>query len=219
MTSNNVSHAPVLQYVINDSLHQLFDAVNVVSVQGYDEDRRVIYWNEGSELIYGFTKEEASGRKLEDLIIPEHMRKLVVAAHSDWIRKGVEIPASEITLRHKSGKDVNVFSSHVLFTNSYNKKQMYCIDVNLADVKHAQSEALFKEKMLKTIIEAIPDLFFLMEVDGTIIDSHGADQNNLYFSPNQFIGKRLIDILPAEVVNYFQTHIDTILQKKRDSNL
>ncbi|GAA0819558.1 EAL domain-containing protein [Colwellia sp. D2M02] len=214
MKSHSVNNALTQQYVINDSLHQLFDAVNVVSVQGYDEDRRVIYWNVGSELLYGYSKAEALGKKIEELIIPEAMCEFVIAAHREWITKGVEIPAAEITLQDKYGQDINVFSSHVLFTNQYNKKQMYCLDVNLADVKQAQSQAQLKERMVKTIIEAIPDLFFLMEVDGTIIDYHGSDQKNLYFAPEQFIGKRLVELLPSAVVNKFQSHIDKIINQE-----
>jgi len=202
------------QYVINDSLHQLFDAVDAVSVQGYDENRQVIYWNFGSELLYGYTQEEATGQKLEDLIIPESIRELVVAAHSDWITKGIEIPASEITLCHKNGSDVNVFSSHVLFTNQNNKKQMYCIDVNLADVKYAQSQALFNEHMLEAIIKAIPDLYFLMEVDGTIIDYHSGDHKNISVVPNQVIGKRIAETLPNEIVSKFQTNIDKVINNE-----
>ena len=214
MKSSNAEKAPTHQYVLNDSLHQLFDAVNIVSVQGYDEQRRVIYWNVGSELLYGYSQKEALGQKLEDLIIPHSMREIVIGAHSDWLNKGIEIPASEITLCHKNGNDVNVFSSHALFTNQYNKKQMYCIDVNLADVKHAQSEVLFKEHMLETIFDAIPDLFFLMEVDATIVDYHTGDEKNLYISPHQFIGQRMTDILPPEVVSKFQSHVDKILQQE-----
>jgi diguanylate cyclase (GGDEF)-like protein/PAS domain S-box-containing protein len=214
MEFNTVNNVIISQYIINDALHQLFDAVDSISVQGYDEDRRVIYWNVGSELLYGYSKEEASGKKLEDLIIPDPMRETVITAHIDWITQGTEIPSSEVTLRDKNGYDVNVFSSHVLFVNQYNKKQMYCIDVNLADVKYAQSEALIKEHMLETIIEAIPDLFFLMEIDGTIIDYHVGDQKNLYIVPNEFVGKRIMDILPDEVVSKFQIHIAKILQQE-----
>jgi len=45
------------QFIVNDPLHYLFDAVNTIAVQGYDENRRVIYWNKGSELLYGYTSE------------------------------------------------------------------------------------------------------------------------------------------------------------------
>ena len=36
------------EFVVDDPLHQLFDAVDAIAVQGYDANRRVIYWNQGS---------------------------------------------------------------------------------------------------------------------------------------------------------------------------
>tara|TARA_R110002012_G_scaffold103006_1_gene242745 strand:+ start:5859 stop:7916 length:2058 start_codon:yes stop_codon:yes gene_type:complete len=202
------------QYVINDPLHQLFDAVNAISVQGYDEQRRVIYWNEGSELLYGYSKEEAIGEKIENLIIPNALREIVIDAHHNWITKGIEIPASEITLRKKDGTEISVFSSHVMFTNQYNNKQMYCIDIDLTDVRQAQAQALFKEHMLETIFEAIPDLFFLMKADGTILDYHASNKNYLYVSASELIGKNMADVLPKKVANQFQSHIAKALQQK-----
>jgi diguanylate cyclase (GGDEF)-like protein/PAS domain S-box-containing protein len=215
MKSNKVNRNNLIttQYVVDDTLHQLFDVVNIISVQGYNQERRVIYWNTGSELLYGYSKEEALGQKLEDLIIPKGMRELVVNAHTDWIKKDIEIPSSEITLQHKNGNPVNVFSSHVMFTNKYSQKQMYCIDVNLADVKQAQAKAQLKENMFETIIEAIPDLFLLIEVDGTIIDSHAGDRNNFCRAPQQFIGKHISNILPKQVVNKFKIHMAKIVKQ------
>ncbi|MCW8866643.1 MAG: PAS domain S-box protein, partial [Colwellia sp.] len=169
MESSEVTSLLSHQYELNDPLHQLFDVVDAIAVQGYDENRQVIYWNKGSELLYGYSKEEALGRRLEDLIIPESFKPSVIEDIQRWLEQGIAVPASELTLRHKDGQDVNIYSSHVLFTNQNNKKQLYCIDVNLADVKHAQAQTTFKEHMLEAAFEAIPDLFFLMEEDGTII--------------------------------------------------
>ena len=208
MAPNKTNNMPTHQYVTNDPLHQLFDAVDSISVQGYDEQRRVIYWNKGSELLYGYSQQEAIGKKLEDLIIPAPMREPVVEAHSNWIKHDIEIPASELTLKHKAGNDVAVFSSHVMFTNQYETKQMYCIDVDLSEVHKAQAEATFNASMLKTIFEAIPDLFFVLEQDGTIADYHANNNNDLYVSPKQFIGKKMIDVLPEKVAHKFQLHIE-----------
>ena len=214
MDSSKIYKMLTHQYVINDPLHQLFDAVNAISVQGYDEQRRVIYWNEGSELLYGYSKEEATGEKIENLIIPNALREIVIDAHHNWITKGIEIPASEITLRKKDGTEISVFSSHVMFTNQYNNKQMYCIDIDLTDVRQAQAQALFKEHMLETIFEAIPDLFFLMKADGTILDYHASNKNYLYVSASELIGKNMADVLPKKVANQFQSHIAKALQQK-----
>ena len=213
MAPHKANNMSAHQYVTNDPLHQLFDAVDSVSVQGYDEQRRVIYWNKGSELLYGYSHQEAIGKKLEDLIIPAPMREPVIEAHSNWIKHDIEIPASELTLKHKKGNDVAVFSSHVMFTNQYNTKQMYCIDIDLSEVHKAQAEATFNANMLKTIFEAIPDLFFVLEQDGTITDYHAGNNNDLYIPPQQFIGKKMIDVLPKKVAKKFQIHIEkTIAQ-------
>ncbi len=214
MESSEVINVLSRQYILNDSVHQLFEAVKSIAVQGYDENRRVIFWNKGSELLYGYTKAQALGKKLEDLIIPKSMKASVVEGIANWIENDVEIPASELTLHHKDGSDVCVFSSHVLFTNQYNKKQMYCIDVNLTDVKQAQWQVVFKEHMLEAAFEAIPDLFFLMDENGTIIDYHASNKKNRYVSPEEFIRRPMVEILPEEVARKFKSHIANVIQQE-----
>ena len=191
---------------IKAAIYQLFDAVDALSVQGYDEERKVIYWNSGSELLYGYTKEEALGKKLEELIFPEHMCDFAIMAHNAWIEKGIKIPAQEVTLQSKDGGDVNVFSSHVLFTNEHKKHEMYCIDINLADVKKAQAKANFKENMLEAVFKATPDLFFLVEEDGTIIDYHSGNTKNLHSAPDDCIGKTIMDLFPESTGRKFEAH-------------
>ena len=199
------------QIATEDSIHKLFDAVNAISVQGYDEERRVVYWNVGSELLYGYSKKEALGKKLETLIIPEHMHSFVISSHKAWLEDGIEIPGAEMTLHNKNRNEVSVFSSHVLFTNQYNKQIMYCIDIDLAQVRHAQAQAVFKENMLKAVFEATPDLFFLMDENGTIIDYHANDKQKLYIEENDFIGKHMLGLLPANITRQFKTHITEVI--------
>jgi diguanylate cyclase (GGDEF)-like protein/PAS domain S-box-containing protein len=201
------------EYVVNDPLHQLFDAVEAIAVQGYNENRQVIYWNKGSELLYGYTNKEATGTKIEDLILPEPMKAPVIAGIKNWIENGVEIPAGELILRRKSGKNVFVYSSHVLFTNQYNYKQMYCIDINLADLKHVEAEVELKKHMLAATFEVIPDLFFLMKTDGTIIDYHASNKVNLYISPEDFVGKSMVDMLPRDVADKFKSNISKVISQ------
>ena len=210
MRSIEISNLLANQNTTNDTLHQLFDAVDAISVQGYDEDRRVIYWNTGSEKLYGFSKEDALGTKIEKLIIPEPMSEFVIAAHRDWVKKDIEIPAAEITLCDKDGNDVNVFSSHVMFTNQFNKRQMYCVDINLTDIRHAQAQVVFKEHMLETIFEATPDLFFLMEKNGTIIDYYASNHKNLYISSEELVGTPISETLPIDISKVFSRYIKKV---------
>ncbi len=40
-----------------------------MAVQGYDAQGTVKYWNSASKTLYGFTEDEAIGKKLYELII------------------------------------------------------------------------------------------------------------------------------------------------------
>ncbi len=85
-----------------EKFFQLIESLPMVAVQGYDRNRRVIYWNNASTEIYSYTQGEAVGQLLEDLIIPEPMRGAVVKAHTNWIQHGEAIPSAELELKHKS---------------------------------------------------------------------------------------------------------------------
>jgi PAS domain S-box-containing protein len=112
----------------------LFDDLPRIAVQGYDRNRRVVYWNRASQALYGYAPEEAVGRLLEDLIIPDPMRTDVVAAVEAWTAGGRAIPAGELTLRRKDGSPVTVYSSHVMQRGANGEPEMYCIDVDLTEL-------------------------------------------------------------------------------------
>lgn len=121
----------------------LLESLPKVAVQGYDRDRRVIYWNEASTRLYGYAADEAQGQLLEELIIPPAMREPVKEAHRAWLREGVEIPAEELELQHKSGEPVMVFSHHVMLGAHTDDPLMFCVDVDLSDQKRAHRELDF----------------------------------------------------------------------------
>lgn len=122
--------------------YELIESLPMVAVQGYDRNRQVIYWNEASRRLYGYTREEAQGRLLEDLIIPEHMREGVIHAHQNWLDSNISIPAAEIELQHKDGRLVPVYSSHVMIKQATGECEMFCIDISLLEQKKARDELI-----------------------------------------------------------------------------
>lgn len=124
-----------------------------IAVQGYDNERKVIYWNHASEILYGYSKQEAMGSKVEDLIIPEKMKEGVVEAIQNWYEKGTAIPASELILRNKDGSDVPIYASHVMLVSSQDVKTMYCVDIDLADLKFAQAMEQKSESFYRQLFD------------------------------------------------------------------
>ncbi|MEO0456457.1 MAG: PAS domain S-box protein [Cyanobacteria bacterium P01_A01_bin.114] len=131
----------------------LFEALPKIAVQGYDRHRRVIYWNQASERLYGYTKAEVLGQKLEDLIIPPEMRQGVIEAVEHWLNEGQPIPASELNLMGKDGASVPVFSSHIILTNLAGESEMYCIDIDLRELKQAEQQLQQLNQALEIKVE------------------------------------------------------------------
>ncbi|EXJ11128.1 MULTISPECIES: bifunctional diguanylate cyclase/phosphodiesterase [Nitrincola] len=121
-------------------LRCIFEKIPTIAVQGYDHQRRVFLWNKASELLYGYSHDEAVGRRLEELIIPVEAREAVIEEITRWLDQDQEIPSGELTLLHKDGSPLRVFSSHVMHTTVTGERELYCVDVDLMPLKNAQLE-------------------------------------------------------------------------------
>ena len=110
-------------------------------IQGYDQERRVIFWNRASEALYGYSHAEAIGRRVEELIMPVTSHSTILPLVDAWIAgTGDPLPNGELQLRNKAGDLLDVYSSHAMLTSLSGAKEMYCIDVDLRERKHLESE-------------------------------------------------------------------------------
>ncbi|MBD2094338.1 PAS domain-containing protein [Trichocoleus sp. FACHB-591] len=80
-------------------------------------------------------------------------------------------------------------------------------------VHHRRTEVQLSRRTfeLKTIFQAFPDLYFQVDVDGTILDYHANDHDDLYVPPEKFLGKRMRDVLPASVAKEIQAAINRVV--------
>jgi PAS domain S-box-containing protein len=128
---------------------ELISKIPNVAVQGYDKNRKVIYWNKASEDIYGFTLQEALGKRLEDLIIPYFMREAVILDIRNWYKNDIKIPATELPLQHKNGSTIHVFSSHVILNKNTDNPELFCLDIDLTEQKKQEQKLKEKDKILQ----------------------------------------------------------------------
>ncbi|MDX5409855.1 MAG: EAL domain-containing protein [Thauera sp.] len=149
---------------------QLFEKIPNISVQGYDAQRRVIFWNQASTELYGYTAEEVLGRLLDEVLIPPELGIDVEALHRDWIEHGIEIPPGEILLCHKDGRRIPVFSSHVMQRNADGQAEMYCVDIDLSAHKRAQAGL----KLAQTVFSHAREGILVSDAEGTIVEVNGA---------------------------------------------
>ncbi|MFH2090843.1 MAG: PAS domain S-box protein [Pseudomonadota bacterium] len=165
----------------------IIEDVSEISIQGYNENREVIFWNHASEKLFGYTKKEAMGRKLEDLILPHSMREGVKTLHHRWIKFGEKIPAGEFDLIDKHGAVVPVYSSYVL-TETNLEKEMFCIDVDMGPIKQAEEALRKSEDLFKLITQHTSALVSIHDSVGNYIFASPSHER-LGYKPEDLMGK------------------------------
>ncbi|MDX5445174.1 MAG: EAL domain-containing protein [Zoogloeaceae bacterium] len=111
----------------------LFEHTPAVAVQGFDRECRVLFWNRASEDLYGYAADEAMGRDIAAMIVPEPEREAFREAVRGWVDRGDPVPAAELNLLHRSGRALHVFSSLVMQIGPGGEKELYCIDIDFSD--------------------------------------------------------------------------------------
>ncbi len=167
----------------------IFEKITHIPVQGYDENRKVIYWNPASETTYGYTKEEAIGQKLEDLIIPDQMKAEIIKGIDNWIKGSLKpVSRERLVLKAKDGSDVYVLSNHVMITNYYGKKELFCIDIDLSKELEYRNELQQKEQnyqrlyqLVRSMCDNLPDMIW------------AKDMENRYLFANKATCKKLLN--------------------------
>jgi len=87
--------------------------------------------------------------------------------------------------------------------------------VTFDDITHRKvAEAALHQKNseLQAIFNALPDLYFRLRQDGTILDYKAANQGELYLEPNQFLGQPIHQVLPGEVSDKIHQAIAQVTQ-------
>ncbi len=163
----------------------LFEQTPSIAVQGYDAQRRVIFWNQASEKLYGYPAEEALGQTLEQLMLPEALWDPVAELVDRWLAGGSAPPAEELHLKRKDGSDAPVFSNHVIQYNTEGEAELYCLDIDLSALKQAEERLQLTASVFTHTREAI----IITDAQGRIIEVNQAFSRISGYARDEVIGK------------------------------
>ncbi|WMW22837.1 ATP-binding protein [Methanolobus mangrovi] len=114
------------------------DNVPAVAVQGFDSNHTVHYWNLASEKMYGYSKKEAIGKKMTELIVPAESRdefdRIVVSTQDE----NNYTNTFETTFLNKNGNEVPVFSSYSGVPVAEDKLEIFSMEIDLTERKRME---------------------------------------------------------------------------------
>jgi PAS domain S-box-containing protein len=73
--------------------------------------------------------------------------------------------------------------------------------LDVTDLKKAEEEFKNANKKMEAIIDAIPDIMIEVGLDGTIYNYHSHRKDSFIMATDQFIGKKISEIVPAAAAN------------------
>lgn len=122
----------------------MFDKVAHLSVQGYKQDGTIVFWNQANETLFGYTREEAIGAKIWDLVIPAHD---VGNFKSELINNisNEQHSATEMLMKRKDGTLIPIFSNQTVLKRIGNDAELFSINIDLTEQKKA-SETIEKAR-------------------------------------------------------------------------
>ena len=185
---NDITERKRVELALRESeqrFRSLFEQVPNISVQGYDAERRVIFWNAASEKLYGYSAAEALGRRLEDLIVPPAEHEDLRRAHRRWMDGGAPIPAGELILLRKDGSEVPVFSSHVMQRGAGSEPEMYCIDIDLSALREAEARLRLAASVFTYAREGIT----ITDAAGTVMEINEAFSRITGYTRAEILGQ------------------------------
>lgn len=148
ITEQKIAHEKLQESEMR--FRKILQDVDSLSVQGYAPDGTVQYWNKASELMYGYTAEEAIGRNFVDLIVSPDMRESALQNYLQLAETCQSIPASEYSFMRKDGSLVSVLTNHAIVQIAGQPKELFCIDVDLTERKKAEEALRESEEMMRT---------------------------------------------------------------------
>jgi PAS domain S-box-containing protein len=77
------------------------------------------------------------------------------------------------------------------------------LEAEVQQHRAARDELLQRTRELEVIFRALPDLYFRLADDGTILSYRAGSDNGLYVDPDAFLGQRLQDVMPPDVGRRF----------------
>ncbi|PEA53958.1 PAS domain-containing sensor histidine kinase [Bacillus pseudomycoides] len=182
-----------------------------VMVDAFTEEGTLAIWNRECELVTGYSAAEIvkNPRALELLYPDEVYRNQML--HEFSIR-GKNFRDWEMTLTCKNGDKKTIMWSNLSKEFPAPGYSYWAIGVDITHRKKIEEELIQKSSELELIFKALPDLCFLTNFDGTIVDYKAGCPAKFYVPIDEFMGKKFQDVLPSDVADQLQEAIVKVQQ-------
>jgi len=149
--------------------------------------------NRAAERIEGIRRDDAIGGSIVD-VLPAVMRFGLIEVFQRVWRTGK--PEHQPASLHDDDRGSGWRESYV-YKLPTGEVVWVCDDITRR--KQAELALRESEERNRSLRQAIPDLMFVLDKNGTFLDHHAPSTTDLYRSPQEFLGRSIVDVMPPPV--------------------
>lgn len=140
-----------------------------VAIEGYELNGNIIYWNKAAERLFGWTREEALGKTLSQLILNKESAEEFHKTLEELDKSNRPPDPSEWKCHNKNGDEVAVYSTIFPIPSSAGKKEFICMDIDITQRKKAEEEIRYLQEFNQEIVEKLPLGVLRLDGEGKIV--------------------------------------------------
>ena len=171
--------------------------------------------NEAFEAITGFSRDEWVGKPFAPLVHPDDLRRAIETFEQARIGGNPE-PYELRILTSEGGYRTGEFISKPL-TKDGEPVGEFGVARDVTERKQTEEELRLAKEQLDATVDALPDLMFEVDRSGRIYEYRAPRANMLYAAPEEFIGKTVSEVLPADASGIIMDAIGEAVRNGRHS--
>ena len=192
-------------------VHGALDAVVTIDRHG-----SIVEWNPQAEAIFGYTRQEALGRMLTDLIIPSPYREAHTKGMARYLSTGGETILRrriEITALRKNGEEfpveltvIPLHLGHDLLFSSFIR--------DITERKRSEDTLQQSTAFIESLFEHLPNMVFVKDAKNLrFVRFNKAGEELLGYPRSELLGKNDYDFFPREEADFFTAKDRETLRK------
>jgi PAS domain S-box-containing protein len=171
---------------------EVLDLTNIVI---HDEPGKVLYWTTGCQRLYGWSRDEALGEVLHDLLktrypLPRAEIVKQLRERGSW--------QGELEQQTKDGSLVSIASLWVARpTAGERNSSVLQINSDISALKRSQAELVTREAHLSSILDTVPEAMIVIDERGIVTSFSAAAAQLFGYGPDDVIGRNVKMLMPA----------------------
>jgi PAS domain S-box-containing protein len=176
------------------------------AVIGMDEAGRATYWNPRAEAIFGWSRSEAVGRAVPDLILSGRHRDGYVAGIESFLKTGTSPVLDRRLQLDCLRRDGTEFPVELMVTavRQRDSWSFHAFAADISDRKRAEEALRRSEEHFRSLIENALDIISELDADGTVRYESPAVERVLGYGPAELLGRSLLDLVHPDDLAVFR---------------